>query len=105
PGIGLDHAIYLLDLAGRETFVGVEAPGARQEPLAAEDLVDPGDAAGEAVARVEDGAVRISDLRGAREPGGVDPVVVAHRGDLAEELHCVARPEGPVAQQAARDSR
>src|SRR5262245_52831245 len=60
--VGTVDAVDLLRLAGAEPLVGVQAPGALQQPLPAQDLVDPGDAAGEAVRGVEDGRVGVGQL-------------------------------------------
>jgi hypothetical protein len=91
-------------LAGGEGFVFVEAPGAFEQALAAEDLVEAGDAAGEVVGGVEEGGVGVSHLDAEAEE--VEGEGVADRAELAgaEDIDGFFGPDGVVAEEAADDA-
>lgn len=57
--VGLVDAVDFFALAGAESFGWIETPNTSEEALAAQDFVNTGDAAGEAVRSVEDGGVRV----------------------------------------------
>ena len=61
------HAVKPPRLAGRQRLRRVQAPGAFEQALTAQDFVDARDAAGEAVRRIEQRRVGVGDLRGPRE--------------------------------------
>jgi hypothetical protein len=55
-------AVDLFELAGAEGFVLVEAPDTFQKALAAQDFVQAGDAATEAVGGIEEDGVGVGDF-------------------------------------------
>ena len=96
-------AIDFRRLPRRKRFGRIEAPGAPQQPLAAQDLVAAGDAAGEVVGDVEEGAVAVGD---ARIQGQQLVVHLSCRHGGADPLEHEYRPLGPdapVAEQSAAD--
>ena len=56
-------------LAGAERFVGIEAPDAFEESLAAENFVEAGDAARKMIGGVEKGGVGVGDFDALAEKG------------------------------------
>ncbi len=58
---GID-AVDLIHLPRREIVIGIQAPATGHQALAPQHLVDTGDAAGEAVGRVEKRGVAVGDL-------------------------------------------
>ncbi len=90
---------------GRQRLVGIQAPDALEQALAAQHLVAAGDAAGEVVGDVEEGAVAVGDARIQRQQ-------FAHRrcrcsiAAWMRSSSCTAllRPHAPVAEQAAADA-
>jgi len=65
--IGGADAIDFVGLAGRKIFVGIEAPAAFEQTLAAQNFVDAGDAAMKMMRWIEERGVGIGDLLGERE--------------------------------------
>src|SRR5262245_9735606 len=61
-GIRGEHAVDLGSLARREVLVRIKAQAPSQKALTAQHLVDPRDAAREAVRRVEERSVDVSQL-------------------------------------------
>src|SRR4051812_19767202 len=53
------NAINLFHLTGGKFFFGIETPAAFQQPLSAQDLVNPGNASVEVMRRIEERGVRI----------------------------------------------
>src|SRR5437016_5459868 len=74
------EAVDLFGLAGAESFIGVETPDAFEQSLTPEDLVDAGDAAGEAVGDIEERGVGI---------GGGDDQTEQIRRDAVCPTGCV----------------
>src|SRR5437016_5733447 len=66
------HAVDLLALSGRELLVGVKAPRPFEQPLPAQHFMAAGNAAGEIMGDVEEGAVAVGDARIECEQIGVD---------------------------------
>src|ERR1035438_1225776 len=64
------HAVDLLGLAGRKLLLRIEAPAAGQQTLAAQNLVDAGNASAELVRGVEQRGVGIGQPGGQREQLG-----------------------------------
>jgi hypothetical protein len=90
-------------LARAQTLVGLEAPNAFQQPLAAQNLVATGDDSAVAVRHVEHGGVHLRHLRVQRQQFGRD----RRAGDGAAprvQLHRGARPDRPMAEQAPDDA-
>jgi hypothetical protein len=103
PRVGVGDAAEFGGLAGREFFVGVEARSGGEEPLAAEDFVDAGEAAGEIVGGIEKGGVGVGQGSVAVEPGGVEPWASASAFHLGEEADGGVGPHTPLAEEAAVD--
>jgi hypothetical protein len=62
--IGAAYSVYFFGLAGGEDFLGIEAPGAFQKALAAQDFVDTGYDTGKAVGAVEYRGVGVCEFFG-----------------------------------------
>ncbi len=60
--IGAVDSINLFELTWAECFMLVEAPDALQQTLAAEDLMQSGDAATEAVRGIKESGIAVRDL-------------------------------------------
>ena len=103
-GVGAGDAVDFFGLAGAELFGGVEAPGALEEALAAEDFVDAGDAADEAVGGVEDGGVGVGELGSEGKEGCGDGAGLGRAVAFLKELHGGAGPDGPLAEESADDA-
>ena len=67
--IGAIDAVDLFRLARAERFVGIEAPDAFEESLAAENFVEAGDAARKMIGGVEKGGVGVGDFDALAEKG------------------------------------
>ena len=101
---GID-AVNLLALARAEAFPRVEAPDAFKQSLPPQHLVQAGDAAGEAVGRVEEGRVAVGDFNRAPQQFGGDRAAALNGAmTFAQEFHGLARPDRPVPQQPAHDA-
>src|SRR5215831_19864369 len=68
--IGGADAVDLLALSGSQRLLRVKAPDTFEQSLPAQDLVAAGDHAVEAVGRIEDRRVAVSDLRVERQKLG-----------------------------------
>jgi hypothetical protein len=103
-GVGGVDAVDFFALAGGEGFVFVEAPDAFEEALAAEDLVEAGDAAGESVGGVEEGGIGVGDLHVEAEEVNGDGI--ADAGELAglKDLDGLLGPDAPVSEEATDDA-
>jgi len=104
-GVGGVDARDFFGLAGAEGFVGVETPNAFEEALAAENLVEAGDAAGKMIGGIEEGGVGIGDFDAFAEKGWRNGGVRANRRvTFIEEFDGFASPDGPMAEKAADDA-
>src|SRR3954469_21412739 len=93
--------VDFLQLAGTETFRGIEAPDALHQSLPPQDFVTAGDAAVKIIGDVEEGAVAVGDARIERQQGGRQ-VFLAARGAAHLELpYRAPRPHRPVPEQPA----
>ncbi len=103
--ISAAHAIDFFALSGAESFGGIEAPDAFEQPLPPQDVVNPGDAARVLVCRIEKGGVCVRDLVGAAKQFGRDGFSGAREAPAFRvELDGLAGPDRPVPEQAADDS-
>src|SRR6185437_1768381 len=100
--IGTIHAINLFALALGQSFFWIKTPDAFKQTLAAQHLMNAGDAAGEAVGRVKESRVGFGDLLSEREVACSDGAVQLFC-ELEMRNRCFG-PDSPVAQQAADDS-
>ena len=98
--MGID-AVDLFELAGAESFVGIEAPDACQKSLPAEDFVKTGDATVELVGGVEEGGIGIGDGDGSREMFRAD----CGRFQFRLQFNGAAGPHRPVAEEPALDAQ
>lgn len=93
-----------LELAGAERFVGIQAPDAFEQSLAAQDFVQTGDAAGKMIGGVEERCVCIRDFETlAKKFRWNTPLSLCRCVALVEELHGFASPDGPMTEKAADD--
>ena len=60
--VGATDAVNFIELAGAQRFVLIKAPDAFEQALAAQHFVQTGDAAAEAVRRIEEGGVAVGDF-------------------------------------------
>src|SRR5262245_43311459 len=60
--IAVANTIYFLDLPWRQVFMRVEAPAPFEQSLAAENLMEPGDASSKSIVYVEQSRVVIRQL-------------------------------------------
>lgn len=60
-------AVNLFHLSGRQSFVRIETPAAREQPLSPQNLVQTRDAAREIVPRIEERRIRVSHFSRTRE--------------------------------------
>src|SRR5438094_10671746 len=89
------YSIDLLQLARREIFGRVDTPAAGEQALPSKDLMQTGDAAGEAVLHVEQGSVGVGKGGGAGEDlRATHPAV-----DRFKQLGGGACPAGSLAEQ------
>lgn len=81
-------------------LVFIQAPETFEKPLSAQDLMQTGDAAPEAVRRVKEGGVAIRDLdpQAHELRRGVRPAAAF------QQFHGRPRPDRPVAEQASDDA-
>src|SRR5258705_13343004 len=100
-GIGAINAIDFGSLAGAQGFARIEAPDSFKQSLAAQDLMQAGDAAGETVSGVEEGGVGVGDGDGPGEEVAAD---IHGLLALGEQLDGASRPDGPVAEESTHDS-
>src|SRR4051794_32452796 len=63
-GIGMIHTVDLGELAGAEGFVWVQAPDAFEQALSAQNFMQSGDAAFEAIGSIEEGSVGVGNFNG-----------------------------------------
>jgi hypothetical protein len=103
-GIGVGDAVEFGGLSGAELFGGVETPDAGEEALAVEDFMDAGDAADEAIGRVENGGVGVGEFGSGGEQGAGEGGLPGGALALGEEFDGAAGPNGPLAQEAADDA-
>ena len=61
--VGVVDAVDFGELAGAEGFLGIQAPDAFEQPLAAENFVEAGDASGEGICCVEECGVGVKKIR------------------------------------------
>src|SRR2546422_11177286 len=102
------HAIDGLHLPGTQILMRIEAPTAGEQPLASQDLVNAGDAAGELVGRIEERGVDVRQLRPQREQPqhlftGCPAEALRRRADgttTAQEIDRALRPDRPLTEQA-----
>lgn len=98
-GVGSGDAVEFFGLAGGQALVRIEAPDAFKQALAAEDLVDSGDAAVEGVGNIEDSSVGVGEVdvpgEHLRGVGGLD---------AGEDFDGLLGPDGPLAEEAADDA-
>ena len=69
--IARERPVDRLHLARAEILFRIQAPAAGEQALAAQDFVNAGDAAGEAVRGVEQGGVQVRQLGAEREQAQV----------------------------------
>jgi hypothetical protein len=103
--MGGEDAVDLFHLPWRQVLVGIEAPAPLQQALAPQHLVQSRDAAGKAVAHVEEGGVGVREGRARRQQ--VERACAARaaaRADRVEGPHRLARPHRPLAEQPAREA-
>lgn len=102
-GVGGVDAVEFGGLAGGEDFVRIETEVGGDEALAAEDLEDAGDTAGEGVGGIEEGGVHVGHGHGAGEPTTIEGVGLSRYFDVLEKLDGGVGPDAPVAEQTADD--
>ena len=104
-GVGGVDAGNFFGLAGAEGFVGIETPDAFEESLAAEDLVEAGDAAGKMIGCVEEGSVGVGDFDAfAKEFWRNADTGLYYGVTFGEQFSCAASPDGPMAEEAPNDA-
>src|ERR1019366_3391231 len=79
----------------------IEAPGALEQSLAPQDLVNSRDAADEGVRGIEYRTVRVSQCHALAEELAVGSSARARHLDAGQQLHGRACPDRPLSQQPA----
>ena len=101
---GVDAGDFV-NLAGTESLLRIEAPGSFKEALATQDFVKARDAAGELIGGVEESGVGIGNFDTfAKKSLWHSGVGLRDGVTFVEQLDGAARPDGPVAKEAADDS-
>src|SRR5579884_2123807 len=98
-------ALDLVRLSGAECFLRIEAPNALQQSLPPQHFVDAGDAAAEAVGRIEHGSVRIREFVGRTQQFDGNRSSTTDNGmTLVQQLDRLPCPHRPLAEQPADDA-
>src|SRR5579872_5478566 len=104
-GIATIDAVDFLALTAAEDLVAVQAPGAFEQALAAEDLVQARDAARVAVGSIEESGIGIGDLdRPAQHRLRDKGVGLDQAAALAMKLDRLTRPNRPMPQKTSDNS-
>src|SRR5437016_5108326 len=104
-GISSADAVDFFGLAGTQDFGRVEAPGAREQVLAAQYFVDAGYAAGKSMGCIENGGVGVGQFDVALEEFAGDSGAFCNGAmAFAEQFDGAMCPDRPLAEQTAHDS-
>jgi len=94
-----------LGLPATEGFLGIKAPDAFEQSLAAEDFVQTGGAAGKTISGVEHRCVCVRNFDTPAKKLRWNTGLSADRSvAFVEEFHCLASPDSPMTEKAADDA-
>src|SRR5262245_4539345 len=93
----------LFELPRREVLVRIETPSAFEQSLPPKDFMKPGDASVKVVRGIEKRGVGVGDLHAGFEQVRRNGIIGGLRA--VQMLHGFRRPNGPMSQQSAANSK